>query len=160
MSDVELKLQEELDQFKQDQIQQYYDNFDQNVILDVCHPNLDVNKRKTKDDDESEDNMVVIVEYRGKRYRVDFAREGEDLMKLPRQVKKQVALEDIMTTVGKEEKQREEEEREAEELKKRNPAYVNQIKQDERRSGLVERLRAKLLKKNPLRKDVKGTIVV
>lgn len=137
-------------------MEQYYDHWDQNVILDQCHPNLDVEKRKTDDDDETEDNMVVIVEYRGKKYRVDFNREGPELKLMPRHLKKIVALDDIKTTVDKEEAAKEEQVRAEEELKKSHPAYVNQLKQDERRSTLVERLRAKLLKKNPLRKDVKG----
>lgn len=102
--------------------------------------------------------MVVVVEYRGTKYRVDFEREGPELKLLPRHLKKTIALEDIKKTVDKEEEEKAKEERAALALQKENPAYANQIKQDEKRMTMVDRLRAKLLKKNPLRKDVKGTI--
>lgn len=139
-------------------MEQYHEQWDQNVILDHCHPNLDVSKRKTCDDDETEDNMVVIVDYRDKRYRVDFEREGPELKLMPRHLKKMVALEDIAKTVDKEEAAKAAEERAALELKKSNPVYANAIKQCERKGNMIDRLRAKLLKKNPLRKDVKGIL--
>lgn len=136
-----------MEEFKQQELEQY---FDQNVTLEP-HPLLDINRRKTKDDDEDESNMVVIIPYRGVNYRIDFSREGEDLMKMPRHAKKMIALEDIKKTVEKEDKAKEDELKEAEKLKKDHPSLANQIKQDERKCGIVDRLRAKLLKKNPIK---------
>lgn len=129
---------------------------DSNVILDICHPLLDVEKRKTDEDREAEDNMVVKIPYNGKIYRVDFSIYDE-LCLLPRELKKEVALEDIKKSIAKEEEQKERDEREKEILRHVRPSYANQQKQDEKRSGIVERLRAKLLAKNPLRKDIKNT---
>lgn len=121
------------------------------VEMDECHPNLDVTKRGDPDDRETENNMVVKVEYKGVTYRVDFAREGEDMMLLPRHLKKVVALEDIKKHVDRLEEEKAKEEREAEQLKKRAPDVANKMKQEGKLDSIRDRLRAKLMKLNPVK---------
>lgn len=121
------------------------------VEMNDCHPNLDPTKRGDPDDRETENNMVVKVEYKGVTYRVDFEREGEDMMLLPRHLKKVVALEDIKKYVDKQEAEKEKREREEEEFKRRAPDAANKMKQDSKLDSIRERLRAKLMKLNPVK---------
>lgn len=129
-------------------------------ITEVTHPLLQATLGNHEHDfEERECNMVVVVEYRGIKYRVDFEKYDE-LKLLPRSIKKAVALEDIKQYVDARDIEIEKQRVAQEQLKKKEPAYVNQQKQSAARSGIVQRLREKLLKKNPLRKDVRGTTIV
>lgn len=131
--------------------QKWRDDWEMNVELNQVHPHLDIKQRKDCDDMECESNMVVKVQYKGKTYRVDFEREGNDLMKLPRALKKIVALEDIQKTVDREEAEKEKEQRAEEELKKNAPAVANKMKQEGKMDSIRERLRMKLMKLNPVK---------
>lgn len=122
----------------------------------TVHPLLATTQNRAVDDEaEREDNMVVVVEHEGIRYRVDFSRYGTEYQLMPRAVKKEIALEDIKLTVAEKQQQEEKERALMEQYEKHHANRLNQIKQEDRKMGMVERMRAKLLKKNPLRKDVK-----
>lgn len=92
--------------------------------------------------DNYESNMEVIVEFRGARYRVDFSRYSEEYRLMPRSLKKQIVLDDLKKAYGEE----------IAESKKTNV----QKQTDGKRQSAVERLREKLMRKNPFRTDVKG----
>lgn len=125
---------------------------------DVCHPLLDKSNRKHKDEDEREENMVVIVEVRGKRYRVDFGKYDEDYQQMPRCIKKQLAIEDIEESLKAEEEAAAQLQLEKDRVEAlQSAASKNLQKQEAKKGDIRDRLRAMLLRKNPLRKDVKGT---
>jgi hypothetical protein len=119
-------------------------------ITEVCHPLLDLSNKKKEEDKECESNNIVIVEYRGIKYRIDFSKEDE-LVLLPRQLKKSIALADIKQTVDAEEKEKERQEAADLKLKKQDPRFHNAMVQDSKRQGIIERLRAKLYKTNPIK---------
>ena len=119
------------------------------------HPLLDKTDKKRKEEEEREDNMVVLVEYRGITYKVDFTKESEDYQLLPRQLKKMIALEDIQQHVDAEEASEVKAEDELRQLAKSNSKQYNRMMQNEKQMGIVERLRTKLMLRNPLRKDIK-----
>lgn len=132
-------------------LEPYQDNYIRNEL----HPLLDKTDKKFKEEDECESNQIVIVEYRGKRYRVDFSKEGEELQLLPRQLKKVVALEDIQDFVEQEELDQYQYQQKKRDLAKLNSRRYNQVMQRERRDSVVDRMREKLKVMNPLKyKDV------
>lgn len=129
--------------------------FEDSVITDVLHPLLDKRGKTKKDEQESENNMVVIVEYKGKKYRVDFSKEPEDYQLLPRALKKEIALEDIRESVDADEQRQIKVENDVKELAKVNPKRYNQMVQSQKRASTIDRLREKLRLINPLKyKDI------
>lgn len=120
------------------------------VILEPVHPLLNKSEQQQDEDREVEDNMVVKVEYQGKTYRVDFSRESEQYQLMPRHIKKMIALEDIRKSVGAETV-----EEDFKKLAKIDANRCNKIMQNAKRDTLIERLRMKLWKKNPVKyKDI------
>lgn len=108
-----------------------------------------------KDEAEREDNMVVVVEVQGKKYRVDFTRNSEEYQLLPRGIKKAIAKEQIEEMLAAENNRVAQLEADIDKLKKLAPEQYNRATQQDKKEGIVARLRKKLLAKNPLRKDVK-----
>lgn len=90
------------------------------------------------DEVEREDNMVVIVPYKGERYRVDFSQYNDDYQVLPRELKRIIVLEDLKQRFGEEERVQN--------------MTVQQREQDSKIHGIRERLRAKLQAKNPFKR--------
>lgn len=121
------------------------------AITDELHPLLDKTGRRKREEDENESNPIVIVDYRGKRYRVDFRKEGEEMMMLPRALKKVVALDDIREFVDAQERQEAEVQLRRERLARANPRQFNQYAQGVQRHSTVQRLREKLRQLNPLK---------
>lgn len=107
------------------------------------------------EDRETEDNMIVIVEYQGTRYRVDFTKYNDEYQMMPRALKKIIVLEDIQKHKAQEAADREAIAQRVAELTKQNPSYMNTQKQNETKQGTVARLREKLRMKNPVKyKDI------
>lgn len=125
------------------------------AITDVLHPLLDKTNKSKKEEAEDESNQIVIVPYKGKRYRVDFTKEGEELQLLPRHLKKILALEDIQTTVDAQELQQIKDEEELKDLARRSSSTYNKLAQREKRASTIDRMREKLRLMNPLKyKDI------
>ncbi len=91
---------------------------------------------------EYESNMEVIVEYRNQKYRVDFSKMSEEYQLMPYAIKKWMVLEDLKKTYG--------------EQKAESKKTAEQQKQNSARQSIVDRLREKLMRKDPFRKDVKS----
>lgn len=100
------------------------------------HPLFESRQHAENDDYlERESNMIVIVEFEDKKYRVDFGKYSEEYQMMPRHIKKLMVLEEL---------RKERDEKRGMQQKTRNEA-----KQANSKQSMVERLRAKLQQKNP-----------